>query len=291
MKHKVVILKSLSNLLKGNIVNYVITHTVYLELPTFNSTSETLFLILRFNRSYKTSYEISARYENFVKTLNLINGYRGSQNTAVLGINEFADWSQSELNFKILNCIISILQYQRTQTTSGKCGSCWAFATVAVVESAIAIHNNQTPVSLSEQQLVDCDFKDSGCNGGYRPYAFEYVRDEGLVSAEQYPYTAEENPQCLIEGGQYRIKDVKYISRNSEAIADFVFSEGPVSVGNAIKLFHYQSGIFDPAEIDCTNNSQGSHAVAIVGFGTTDNKDYWIIKNSWGKRYENSSLF
>lgn len=98
MKHKVVILKSLSNLLKGNIVNYVITHTVYLELPTFNSTSETLFLILRFNRSYKTSYEISARYENFVKTLNLINGYRGSQNTAVLGINEFADWSQSELS-------------------------------------------------------------------------------------------------------------------------------------------------------------------------------------------------
>lgn len=63
-----------------------------------------------------------------------------------------------------------------------------------------------------------------------------YVRDEGLVSAEQYPYTAEENPQCLIEGGQYRIKDVKYISRNSEAIADFVFSEGPVSVGNAISL-------------------------------------------------------
>lgn len=74
-----------------------------------------------------------------------------------------------------MNCIISILQYQRTQTTSGKCGSCWAFATVAVVESAIAIHNNQTPVSLSEQQLVDCDFKDSGCNGGYRPYAFELV--------------------------------------------------------------------------------------------------------------------
>lgn len=37
----------------------------------------------------------------------------------------------------------------------GNCGSCYAFAAVAAMESASLIDNNST-ISLSEQQIVDC---------------------------------------------------------------------------------------------------------------------------------------
>merc|ERR1711865_870864 len=48
----------------------------------------------------------------------------------------------------------------------GQCGSCWAFGTVASVQGINAIKNKKL-VSLSEQQLVNCDVDggDLGCKG------------------------------------------------------------------------------------------------------------------------------
>jgi cathepsin L len=44
-------------------------------------------------------------------------------------------------------------------------------------------------VSLSEQELIDCDSKDSGCNGGDMGNAFQFVIDNGGIDTEaDYPF-------------------------------------------------------------------------------------------------------
>jgi Papain family cysteine protease len=54
-------------------------------------------------------------------------------------------------------------------------------------------------ISLSEQELVDCDTTNNGCDGGYMDYAFEWVVSNGGIDSEaNYPYTGT-NGACNIQ--------------------------------------------------------------------------------------------
>ncbi|KAH8052024.1 transferase [Aureococcus anophagefferens] len=72
----------------------------------------------------------------------------------------------------------------------GQCGSCWSFSTTGALEGAFEIAGN-TLTSLSEQNLVDCDTTDSGCNGGLMDNAFKWIQSNGGICSEaDYAYTA-----------------------------------------------------------------------------------------------------
>lgn len=53
----------------------------------------------------------------------------------------------------------------------GQCGSCWAFSAVQAVEGQLAKATKKV-TDLSEQQVVDCDTVDKGCQGGLMHTAY-----------------------------------------------------------------------------------------------------------------------
>jgi hypothetical protein len=67
-------------------------------------------------------------------------------------------------------------------------GGCWAFSAVAAIEGINAIATGNL-VSLSEQEIIDCDAQDSGCDGGQMEDAFRFVIGNGGIDTEaDYPF-------------------------------------------------------------------------------------------------------
>ena len=169
----------------------------------------------------------------------------------------------------------------------GQCGSCWAFATTGPMESLIKIKTGVL-YNISEQQLVDCAYREGndGCAGGLTDNAFVYAVKHGMCSETDYPYVAEDDPckesKCLKFINIKGCVDIQDVEPKQEETMRSVVASWPIAIGingGASSFQSYQSGVLDDPE--CNDNLD--HGVMIVGYNTTsDGKDYWIIKNSWG---------
>ncbi|XP_042297088.1 cathepsin S [Sceloporus undulatus] len=167
----------------------------------------------------------------------------------------------------------------------GSCGACWAFSAVGALEGQLQLKMGKL-VSLSPQNLVDCSsmYGNHGCNGGYMTAAFQYIIDNnGIDSEASYPYTAKEGT-CHYDAGARAATCSRYVSLPSgdeAALKDAVANVGPVSAGidaGQPSFFLFKKGVYD----DPNCSSRINHGVLVVGYGTEDGKDYWLVKNSWG---------
>ncbi|CAH8345062.1 unnamed protein product [Eruca vesicaria subsp. sativa] len=224
------------------------------------------------NDEYRSLY-LGARTEpvrRITKAKNVNIKYSAAVND--VKIPETVDWRQKGAVNAIKN--------------QGSCGSCWAFSTAAAVEGINKIVTGEL-ISLSEQELVDCDKSyNQGCNGGLMDYAFQFIMKNGGLNTEQdYPYHGS-NGKCnsLLKNSRVvTIDGYEDVPTKDETALKRAVSYQPVSVAIEAggRVFqHYQSGIFTG---ECGTNMD--HAVVAVGYGSENGVDYWIVRNSWGTRW------
>ncbi|ALC41072.1 CG4847 [Drosophila busckii] len=177
----------------------------------------------------------------------------------------------------------------------GECGSCWSFATTGAIEGHIFRKTGKLP-NLSEQNLVDCGPKDlglDGCDGGFQEYAFNFItKQNGIAVGENYPYV-DKKDTCKytnkISGAE--ITGFAGIPPKDERTMKKVIATlGPLacSVNGLESLLLYKRGIYNDEEC---NKGEPNHSILVVGYGSENGEDYWIVKNSWDKNWGEDGYF
>ena len=67
------------------------------------------------------------------------------------------------------------------KSNQGRCGACWAIVANVALEGSIAMKHGEK-LLISDQQIIDCDEKSRGCEGGWMVNAWDYQRKFGAVS-------------------------------------------------------------------------------------------------------------
>lgn len=290
--------------------------TLLLLLRPFSATSNLseLFEIwcTEHGKSYSSAEEKLYRFSVFADNYQFLTRHNNlSDSSYALSLNAYADLSHLEFKVARLGLSSALRSLRRIPPQEpflprevpdsldwrkkgavtavkdqGSCGACWSFAATGAIEGINQIKTGSL-ISLSEQELVDCDRSfNSGCEGGLMDYAYKFViSNHGIDTEDDYPYRG--------RSGSCRKDKLK---RNAVTIDGYIdvppSDEGrllqavavqPVSVGicgseRAFQL--YSKGIFSGP---CSTSLD--HAVLIVGYGSEKGVDYWIVKNSWGRSW------
>ena len=203
----------------------------------------------------------------------------------------------------IADALPSVVDWSRFDSavkSQGGCGSCWAFASVALVENLINQEGISGADDLSEQTILSCS-GDGGCRGGWYFEGLRYMSQSGVSSEACHPYEARddncgdrcEQPNYLIKirehtsamglwGDDHSVDDMKLALQNGPLIVYMLVPDDGTFEGVG-----YQGGIYDYQ--GGSISAQQGHAVLVVGYN--DLQKYFLVKNSWGEWWGENGYF
>ena len=196
------------------------------------------------------------------------------------------------------------------------CGSCWAHATVSSLADRVKIARNASKpdINLPAQFLLNCGNVGS-CNGGSALAAYRYIHKVGIPFDTCLAYEACSNDSphkvcknrnfdcipenicraCSTKDGCVGIRPYPNVTIDSygavrgwQGMMDEIYRRGPIACNiDAAPLSTYRGGIIDIPKGEHSTD----HVVSIVGWGSTGDKQYWIVRNSWGEYWGELGFF
>lgn len=245
---------------------------------------------------------------------NRLLGYRGrrAQLANVASYQKVPDYRSvvhpNQLDFRSNRTLTSMVHDQ------GACGSCWAAATISVMEGAMEnspevmryVRSSKDSQALSMQAVLSCTANPrncggtGGCQGATTELGFEMIMKRGLPLATKWPYLARNTGNAgkckdshFAKGIQVGIKDYTVLPSNKLAPLFQALTENGSPIAVAVDASHwslYTKGIYS----DTANGRKGdftvNHAVTLMGYAEKrgEKKGFWLIKNSWGRFYGES---
>ncbi|XP_073848117.1 procathepsin L-like [Musca autumnalis] len=316
---------SISNTLNRGVASLA---SRFKELPIVNNVRDFSEFATKTGRKYANAAEKSLHEGLFKDRLNLVDKqnklFEAGKSSFKTGINAFADFTHEEFVSKLTGNRKSskgenAAKRHRQKAAppagakvpdsfdwrekggvtpvkfQGECGSCWSFATTGAIEGHYFRKTGKL-VELSEQNLIDCGKEDmglAGCDGGFQEYAFEFITtQQGVAKGASYPYVDKKDTcryKTDLKGAE--ISGFAKIEPKDEVTMKKVIATlGPLacSVNGLESLLLYESGIYSDEEC---NKGEVNHSVLVVGYGSENGQDYWIVKNSWDKVWGEEGYF
>lgn len=163
----------------------------------------------------------------------------------------------------------------------GQCGSCVDMSVTRALEYALAIHQGNPGLDLSEQEVLSCSKIGYGCGGSYLQAA-SYAVTHGQGLEKDFLYAAR-NLKCkkipsIAKAKSYVLIGEKGRSPTVDEIKSALLSYGPLFATVAAGGNGWSGAT---GEITGCKNRNVNHAIVISAY----DKNGFIIDNSWSRSW------